>query len=44
MEDSCKSCGGTGDKFDKEKNDWVYPWEKCPDCRGTGERLEDEER
>jgi DnaJ-class molecular chaperone len=37
---SCDGCGGTGDKFDSEVNDWVYPWEDCPKCDGSGEVTE----
>ena len=33
----CTHCGGTGDKFDDETQDWADPWEDCDGCNGTGE-------
>lgn len=33
----CNKCGGSGDRFDAELDDWVSPTEPCPDCEGTGE-------
>lgn len=39
---SCPSCAGTGDRFDREINDWAYPTEKCPRCKGYGEIGEDD--
>ncbi len=42
MNRPCTGCGGTGDKFDREKDDWV-PGETCPKCGGTGEEPEEEQ-
>lgn len=35
---SCKACGGTGDLFDKERQEWI-PGANCRACQGTGETL-----
>lgn len=37
----CTKCSGTGDEFDENLKDWVYPWEPCPYCLGHGEIDED---
>jgi len=29
---TCSACGGTGDRFDRDANDWVTPREDCPEC------------
>lgn len=42
MVKSCKACGGTGDKWDEQEDDWADPLEECPECDGTGEDLGDE--
>lgn len=36
----CQSCGGTGDNFDHQRNEWGLG--SCSDCSGTGdgERME----
>lgn len=33
----CLSCGGTGDAWDDELNDWANPPFPCPACTGWGE-------
>lgn len=40
-DDYCQTCGGTGEKFDKETDDWAKPIENCPKCKGTGLANED---
>lgn len=34
---NCKRCGGTGDAWDDETNDWTDPPERCGPCKGWGE-------
>jgi len=36
MEVACLNCGGTGEAYDFEKDDWVSPIEDCHICKGTG--------
>lgn len=33
----CKKCGGTGDKWNTAIDDWATPRKDCPACDGTGE-------
>lgn len=34
---TCGACGGTGDRFDDELDDWATPRQPCPSCAGVGE-------
>lgn len=34
---TCLACGGTGDQFDNDTNDWAEPLTKCMYCNGWGE-------
>ena len=33
---TCESCGGTGEAFSKEQNDWEHPITLCKECNGVG--------
>lgn len=32
----CSRCGGTGDAFDFDAEDWANPTQPCGACNGTG--------
>ena len=33
----CPDCAATGDKWDRNTEDWSNPREECPHCDGYGE-------
>lgn len=36
MLNTCMACSGTGEKFDKDRDEWNDPIETCPKCEGIG--------
>lgn len=33
----CSTCGGTGDQWDSDTDDWAIPMTACTCCEGWGE-------
>lgn len=36
MSPYCGACGGSGDAWDKEHDDWAKPRRNCEQCNGDG--------